>query len=108
MPSLTTEQWEALCKRCGLCCFEKIRLPNGRVLTTPIPCRFLDLHSRSCRVYSKRFEVGENCQKLTPELVASVDWLPEECAYVQHLKQQQALPSDSHASHTPRKRKKRR
>nr|WP_320051008.1 YkgJ family cysteine cluster protein [uncultured Desulfuromonas sp.] len=61
-------------------------------MTTRIPCRFLDLHSRQCRVYEQRFNVGEDCQKLTPQLVAEVDWLPEECAYVQWHKQQCATP----------------
>ena len=83
IPSLSAGEWEALCRQCGLCCFEKVRLPNGRIQTTRVPCRFLDVHTRRCRVYAHRFEVRENCQKLTPELVAQVDWLPEECAYVQ-------------------------
>jgi len=41
----------------------------------------LDIVSRECRVYSKRLEVGEGCVKLTPDLVAKADWLPEHCTY---------------------------
>lgn len=78
---MTQQEWENLCNRCGLCCFEKTIDTNNHVTTTRIPCRFLDLFSRECKVYHKRFEVGEDCQKLTPELVAQVNWLPEECAY---------------------------
>ena len=102
------KHWEQLCKQCGLCCFEKTRLPNGRIITTRIPCRFLDLHTRQCRVYEHRFEVGEDCQKLTPQLVAEVDWLPEECAYVQWHKQQCAVSSLQQAdtAHRKFKRKK--
>ncbi len=80
---LSQQQWENICNRCGLCCFEKARDDRGRVITTPIACRYLDLYSRECKVYHKRFDVGEECQQLTPEVVATVDWLPEECAYRQ-------------------------
>ena len=78
---MTQQEWEDICNRCGLCCFEKIIDEKNRVITTRVPCRFLDLFSRECKVYHKRFEVGEECQKLTPEVVATVNWLPDECAY---------------------------
>jgi len=82
--------WEQICNRCGLCCFEKTISKQNRVIITPIPCRFLDLHTRECKVYHKRFTVGEDCQQLTPEIVATVNWLPEECAYKKwHLNQEQ-------------------
>lgn len=73
--------WEDLCKRCGLCCFEKSVDSKGNFITTRTPCRHLDIINRECRVYHKRLEVGEGCVKLTPEMVASADWLPAECAY---------------------------
>jgi len=86
--SLTQQEWEDICNRCGLCCFEKFRDNRNRVITTAVPCRFLDIFSRECKVYHKRFEVGEDCQQLTPEVVATVDWLPEECAYRQWQQRQ--------------------
>ena len=73
--------WEDICLRCGLCCFEKSVDRKGRFVTTRIPCRHLDVISRECRVYHKRLEVGEGCVKLTPEGVQKVDWLPVGCAY---------------------------
>ena len=74
-------QWEALCNGCGECCFEKDVDEHGRMVTTRISCRYLDITSRECRVYHKRFDVGERCVKLTPELVKNADWLPDSCAY---------------------------
>ncbi|MEZ4600555.1 MAG: hypothetical protein R2940_12275 [Syntrophotaleaceae bacterium] len=76
------DDWEAICNRCGQCCFEKWVEGDGVVHVTPIACRYLDIVSRECKVYHKRFEVGERCMKLTPELVRSVNWLPPDCAYV--------------------------
>ena len=73
--------WEESCRRCGLCCFEKSVDLKGRFITTRTPCRYLDIISRECLVYDKRFEVGEGCVKLTPEVVRNADWLPENCAY---------------------------
>jgi uncharacterized cysteine cluster protein YcgN (CxxCxxCC family) len=73
--------WEDLCQRCGLCCFEKNVDQRGRITTTRVPCRHLDIITRNCRVYTKRLEVGEGCVRLTPEVVSKADWLPEECVY---------------------------
>jgi uncharacterized protein len=75
--------WEDLCKRCGQCCFEKWIDEDGTILPTSIPCRFLDIVTRECKVYHKRFEVDEGCVKLTPEKVKVIQWLPEDCAYVE-------------------------
>lgn len=73
--------WEEICRRCGLCCFEKSVDRRGQFFTTRTPCRHLDIISRECRVYHKRLTVGEGCVKLTPEIVRNADWLPDECAY---------------------------
>jgi uncharacterized protein len=79
------EEWENICRRCGLCCFEKWTEGNGKVHHTRIPCQHLDIVTRLCRVYAKRLEVGEGCVQLTPGMVRSVHWLPKECAYVCYL-----------------------
>ena len=75
--------WEEICHRCGGCCFEKKIDARGRVLTTTVPCRFLDIHSRSCRIYHQRLEVEEDCLKLTAQNLPGIDWLPEDCGYRQ-------------------------
>ncbi len=75
------EQWEAICQGCGACCFEKKIDRQGIVHTTSIPCRFLDIHDRSCRVYPHRLEIEADCIKLTSENIQDLSWLPETCAY---------------------------
>jgi uncharacterized protein len=80
--SLTdSDNWENICRQCGECCFEKWIDADGGIVTTQISCRYLDIVTRRCKVYHKRLEVDEGCVNLTPELVAAVDWLPENCAY---------------------------
>ena len=73
--------WENLCHRCGLCCFEEAIDGKGRIIETKVPCRQLDIHTRECRVYEQRQQIEFDCIKLTPEKVAKLKWLPESCAY---------------------------
>ena len=80
------EKWEAICEQCGLCCFEKIEDEEGRILYTSTPCRYLDIHTRLCKIYKKRLSVFPECVKLTPELVKEIKWLHRSCGYKKALK----------------------
>lgn len=75
------KEWEDICDRCGLCCFEKVEDRNGQWELSRIPCQHLDIVERHCRVYDKRLSVGESCVRLTPDIIKEADWLPETCAY---------------------------
>jgi uncharacterized cysteine cluster protein YcgN (CxxCxxCC family) len=77
--------WEGHCRQCGLCCFEKLEDEKGRILFTSTPCRYLDLDSRRCRIYKRRFDINPDCVKLTPERVESLSWLHDSCGYRQAL-----------------------
>jgi uncharacterized cysteine cluster protein YcgN (CxxCxxCC family) len=78
--------WEDLCKRCGLCCFEKIENERGTIFFTQTPCRYLDVVTRECKVYKRRFLINPECIKLTPTLVREIRWLHDDCGYRQALK----------------------
>jgi uncharacterized cysteine cluster protein YcgN (CxxCxxCC family) len=73
--------WDSLCKQCGRCCFEKIEDERGTIFYTQTACRFLDVVSRRCKIFKRRFEINPSCVKLTPELVATLRWLPRDCGY---------------------------
>lgn len=73
--------WESLCEQCGLCCFEKIEDDSGTIFFTQTPCRYLDVSSRRCVIYERRFEINPDCVKLTEELVRELPWLHDDCAY---------------------------
>ena len=75
------ERWDSYCKRCGLCCFEKIEDERGNIFYTQTPCRYLDVVSRKCKIFERRFEIYTSCIKLTPELVRTLRWLPPDCGY---------------------------
>ncbi len=80
-----TDKWETICKQCGLCCFEKIEDQDGTIFHTSIPCRYLDVVSRECNIYERRFEINPDCIKLTEELVRRLRWLHDTCGYRQAL-----------------------
>jgi len=78
---LSDEEWEGLCRRCGLCCYEKWRDGNGRIHLTGIPCEHLDVATSECRIYPQRLQGENRCIKLTPDNVGRLDWLPPGCGY---------------------------
>jgi uncharacterized protein len=75
------KKWESLCKQCGTCCFEKIENDNGTIFFTQTPCRYLDVVTRKCRIYSRRFKINPECIQLTKSLVRELSWLHDDCAY---------------------------
>ena len=75
------KSWEEICERCGLCCFEKIEVDSGAILFTQTPCRYLDITTRQCKIYDRRFEINPECVKLTAELVREIRWLHDDCGY---------------------------
>jgi len=79
------QAWEAICEQCGLCCFEKIENENGTIFFTRTPCRYLDITTRKCKIYERRFDINPECVKLTPEKVRNIHWLHDECGYVKLL-----------------------
>jgi len=73
-------EWEALCQRCGRCCYEKIDF-DGVIYYTDLPCEHLDLKTSLCRVYAARHKVRKGCVKLNP-IALSKGFLPGDCPYV--------------------------
>ncbi|MEI6209452.1 MAG: YkgJ family cysteine cluster protein [Desulfuromonadales bacterium] len=75
------QHWDSRCRQCGLCCFEKIEDERGNIFYTRTPCRYLDVVTRQCAIFERRFSINPTCIKLTPELVRTLRWLPSNCGY---------------------------
>ncbi|WP_305041780.1 hypothetical protein [Geoalkalibacter sp.] len=73
-------EWEARCRRCGRCCFEKIDF-EGRIFYTDRPCEKLDLATRLCTVYVQRQTARPGCT-LLDERIIGLGVLPADCPYV--------------------------
>ena len=82
LAEMTSEEWESLCDRCGICCVLKIEdMDNGKVHYTDIACKLLDCRTANCMDYSKRRDSVPDCISLTPDNLSSLQWMPDTCAY---------------------------
>lgn len=77
---MTNSEWEAVCRRCGRCCYEKIE-HDGRVYYTEKPCDKLDLKSALCSVYEDRHKAKPECMPLN-DAALQRGILPADCPYV--------------------------
>lgn len=73
---------EALCRRCGRCCYEKLIIDN-HVFTTRKPCSYLDVETNLCTIYERRFEVNPRCLSVPQGIELGV--FPADCPYVRGL-----------------------
>ena len=73
---------EALCRRCGRCCHQKIRFGEV-VVITDVPCEFLDPLTSLCTVYPERFSRQPLCSSAAVSAEAGA--LPDDCPYVAGL-----------------------
>lgn len=82
LEALDRAQWEALCDGCGKCCVHKLEdEETGELFPTNVACKLLDRHSGRCSDYRHRRAFVPECVRLTPKLAATLDWLPDTCAY---------------------------
>lgn len=79
--TISAETWDQLCRQCGQCCFEKLEDGRGRIIYLRTACKYLDLETRKCRIFERRFEINPSCIKLTESLVPQLHWLPADCGY---------------------------
>lgn len=84
--------WEDICDRCGVCCFEKYEDERGNTFFTRTPCRYLDIVTRLCKIYDRRFDINPECVKLTPDKIENLHWLHEDCAYMKAIAQKKSIP----------------
>ena len=88
-----TSEWEAVCQRCGRCCYEKIDY-RDRIFYTKQPCQHLDPTTKLCRVYQQRDNCHADCARLTPALLAA-GILPKDCPYVADVENYSAPGMDT-------------
>ena len=82
LAEMTAEEWESLCDGCGQCCLKKfIDDDTGEILNTMVACELLDGHTCRCCDYSHRQARVPECVVLTPEIIHTITWIPESCAY---------------------------
>jgi uncharacterized protein len=82
LAEMTDWEWESLCDGCGRCCLVKLEdEDDGKIHFTDIGCRLLDGQTCRCSDYANRTARVHDCVRLTPQNLASLNWLPPTCAY---------------------------
>jgi uncharacterized protein len=82
LADLSRTEWESLCDGCGRCCLVKLEdEDSGEIHFTDVGCRLLDPGKARCRDYGHRARRVTDCIRLTPEIAATLPWLPPTCAY---------------------------
>ena len=82
LAELSSEEWEALCDGCALCCMHKLEDEDtGEVYYTDIACRLLDVQSCRCTDYAARARRIADCLVLSVDKPEMFHWLPATCAY---------------------------
>ena len=82
LEEMSPKEWESLCDGCAKCCLVKLEDEETKELFfTNLHCKLLDGSTCQCSDYANRKKYVPICVKLTPKIVAEVDWLPDSCAY---------------------------
>lgn len=105
---MNDRDWESICKKCGKCCYEKVDLGGGIIRYTDEPCVFLDVETNMCRVYENRSVAEPDCISLTEHLVRTLKWLPEDCAYLEHIRHLDTLAAVQRVEKRKKRAKRRR
>ncbi len=80
-------RWEAICDRCGLCCYDRERsFLKGLVILWRRPCPYLQVSTGFCSVYDRRFSVCKECRKVTIFHALFDGYMPKSCAYVRRFR----------------------
>lgn len=82
LEQMTDAEWESLCDGCARCCLVKLEdADTGEVHYTSLVCDLLDVERCRCTQYPRRHELVPDCIEFTPDLAATLGWLPDTCAY---------------------------
>ncbi len=82
LDEMTPAEWESLCDGCARCCLIKLEDEDtGEVFYTDLVCDLLDCSACRCSHYAERHVRVPDCIPFTPELAATLQWLPDTCAY---------------------------
>ncbi len=83
---MTPREWDAICKKCGICCLIKFDMGGNQIVYIKRSCVHLDCNSRECKIYSERLtcRLGK-CHKVDIDLVLAGGMVPDSCGYREYI-----------------------
>lgn len=85
MKRMTPQEWDALCKNCGICCLYKASTGNQVVYLSKC-CKYLNKDTKQCEIYADRLtHRGSCCEKVTLNVVLDGELVPRTCGYVEYI-----------------------
>ncbi len=87
---MSPQEWDAVCKGCGICCLCKTTIcftPTiKQTFFMDVCCNYLNLGTKKCTIYDKRLKVqAGKCRKVNLNLILNSDLLPSSCGYVEYI-----------------------
>ena len=102
--NMTQEEQESLCKHCGRCCHEKLKIKGEICIFMHAPCPYLKLDEKGyyvekgkyfCSIYEDRFNIGKHdvvCLKLEQAIKDQI--LPKGCGYQELFPPEYKFPKE--------------
>ena len=84
LSQMSPEEWDTVCKQCGVCCLSKVRIYNAKVAYLKRCCDKFDLKTHKCSVYKSRLD-GSKCIKINMDVILNTDLLPASCGYIEYI-----------------------
>ena len=83
---MTPAEYDAICKRCGICCLHKVEVTYGKIFYLNQCCQHLNPETRQCDIYANRLQARPGrCDKVTPEIAIAAEVVPQSCGYVEYI-----------------------
>lgn len=83
LAAMSPEQWDTICKNCGVCCLYKINI-DGKTYYSKYACKHCDLKTKLCKRYQERL-ADDSCVKISLRDIIADSGLPDSCAYVEKV-----------------------
>ncbi len=85
LQNMTPQQWDNVCKKCGVCCLDKTRY-MGQVIFLNLGCEHLNCKTKLCNVFKTRQSVNKAyCAKQTINTVLTGQMVPDSCGYREYI-----------------------
>lgn len=87
LKTMPAEEYEKICKQCGVCCLCKMDLRplETNTMFLRVHCAHLDVKTKRCNIYANRFRLAPDCCKVDMNIILHSDLIPDSCGYREYI-----------------------